>query len=191
MYKTKTKKHGFTLVELIAVMATTAIVMGITVVLLIQLFDFQQNNSEYAAQTHAVNRLVAAFRDDVHAYGKPKILSEGNTLLRLTIGNEIVDYTVQPGEFPGQLDIIRTVQTDGQIERRETYRLPDRSALRFVDGKDADAGLVALSLWTAPQGTEVPNLNELNPFDRTLPKSLEQRADPKYAGHWRTIIARY
>ena len=185
------KRHGFTLVELITVMAVMAVVMGITVMLLIQFFDFQQNNSEYAEQTRAVNRLVADFRGDVRTYGKPEILSNGETLLRWTTEAEIIDYTTSPGEFPDQRDVVRMVRKGGQIERYETYRLPDRTALRVIEGKEVDAGLIALSLWIAPQGAEVPNLEELNPFDRTLPKSLEQRVDPKYAGNWRTIIARY
>jgi len=68
--------------------------------------------------------------------------------------------------------------------------------VRFAEGTGNDAGLIALSLWTAPQGTTVlnhtvPNLTELNPFDRTVPQTLEQQIDPKYAGNWRTIIVRY
>jgi len=63
--------------------------------------------------------------------------------------------------------------------------------LHFVDGQDEDAGLMALSLWTAPPGSEIPNLGEFNPFDRTIPKTLETHIDPKYAGLWRTIIVRY
>ena len=190
------KRHGFTLVELTTVMATTAIVMGITVVLLVQLFDFQQNNNEYAERTRTVDRLAADFREDVRTYGKPEIPSDGNTLIRWTTEAVTIDYTTQAGEFPGQLNVIRTMYKDGQKDRYETYRLPDRTALCFADGKNDDAGLVALSLWTVPQGTTMPNLDEpnlgeLNPFDRTLPKSLEQRMSPKYAGHWHTIIARY
>ena len=185
------KKHGFTLIELIAVIALMAVVLGITAMMFAQLFDFQQNNSEHSTATQAVNRLVADFRNDVRTYGKPEILSEGETLLRWTTETVVIEYTVQPGEFPDQRNIHRTVRQDDQPVRFETYRLPDRSALRFVDGKDDDAGLIALSLWTAPQGTEMPNFDELNPFDRTIPKSLEERFDPKYAGNWRTIVVRY
>jgi len=185
------KRHGFTLVELVTTMAVVAVIMGITAILLVQLFDYQQNHNEYSERMRSVDRFVVAFRNDIHSYGKPEILSDGDTLLRWTTETETIEYTSQPGEFPDQLNVVRTVRKEGQQNRYETYRLPDRTALCFADGTGNDAGLVALSLWTAPQGTEMPNLSELNPFDRTLPEFLEQQIDPKYAGNWRTIIARY
>ena len=185
------KRDGFTLVELIAVMAALSVVMGVSVVMLIQVFDFQRSNDEYSEGRRTVDRLIADFRSDVHTYGKPEILTEGTVLLRWKTDAEMVEYTSEPGEFPGQQNIVRTVRKEEQTNRYEMYRLPDRTALHFAEGKDSDVRFVALSLWTAPQGTEMPKLDELNPFDRTLPKTFEQRINPKYAGNWRTIIARY
>jgi len=184
------RRPGYTLIELITVMAVMAVVMGVSVVMLVQLFDFQQNTGEYADCTRAVDRLVIDFREDVRTYGKPEVLTDGDTWLRWTTETTTIEYTAQPGKFPDQRHVVRTVQKEGK-NYYETYRLPDRSALHFADGKDDDAGLVALSLWIAPQGTEPPNIEELNPFDRTMPKVLEERMNPKYAGHWRTIIVRY
>jgi prepilin-type N-terminal cleavage/methylation domain-containing protein len=185
------RKHGFTLVEMIVVMAAMAVVLGTTTVLLVQLFDFQRNNDEYSYRSRSVDRLVAAFRDDVHANGQPEILTEGKTLLRWKTESETVEYAVEPGDFPDQQAVVRTVQKDGQQNRSETYLLPDRTTVWCVDGKDANVGLVALSLWTTPQRIEMPKMDELNPFDRSLPKNVDDRIDPKYAGNWRTIIARY
>jgi hypothetical protein len=122
-------------------------------------------------------------------------VSDGNTLLRWTTETATIEYMAQPGEFPEQLNVVRTVQQEGQRNHYETYRLPDRTTLRFIDGTadgtGNDVGLIALSLWIASKNIETPNLDELNPFDRTVPTSLEQRMDSKHAGHWRTIIARY
>jgi len=201
MIKTNMKRPGFTLIELIAVMATVSVVMGIAAVMLVQLFDYRQNLAEYSERMRDVNRFVAKFRNDVRTYGKPEILTDGDTLLRWTTGTETIKYTAQPGEFPDQWSVVRTVQNEGTNNHSETYRLPDRTTARFAEGTGNDAGLIALSLWTAPQGTTVlnhtvpnltePNLTELNPFDRTLPQTLEQQIDPKYAGNWRTIIVRY
>jgi prepilin-type N-terminal cleavage/methylation domain-containing protein len=190
------KRDGFTLIELINVMAAVSVVMGVTAVMLVKLFDYQQNHGEYSDQRRAVDRFVAGFRNDVRTYGKPEIVTDGITLLRWTTETETIEYTAQTGEFPDQRNIVRTVRKEEQTHRAETYRLPDRTMVRFVDGTGNDAGLVALSLWTAPQGTPVPhhavpNLDALNPFDRTIPKTLEEQIDPKYAGNWRTIIARY
>jgi len=184
------RRPGFTLIELITVMAVMFAVIGITVVMFVQLFDYQRNHDEYSERMRTANRFVADFRSDVRTYGKPEILSDG-TLLRWTTETATIEYTVQPGEFPNQLNVVRTVRKEGEQNRYETYHLPDRSTLRFVDGTDNDAGLIALSLWIAPKSTETPNLDELNPFDRTIPEFLELRTDPRYASNWRTIIVRY
>ena len=190
------KKQGFTLVELIAVIGVMAIILGFTVVMFTQLFDFQQNNEEYTEGVRAADRLVAEFRSDVRTYGKPEIPSDGKVLLRWKTESETIDYMAEPGEFPDQLNVIRTVRKEGQQILYEVYRLPERSVLHFVDGTDSDdtgkdAGLVALSLWITPKGIEAPKPDGLNPFDRTLPPSLEKQVDPKYAGNWRTIVVRY
>ena len=184
------RRRGFTLTELVAVMAALAVVMGVSVVLLVQAFDFQRMSAEYSESIRTSNRLIADFRSDVRTHGKPEIPADGNTLLRWKTETETIDYVVEPGEFPDQQNIARTVQKDDRVFR-ENYHLPDRTTVWCVEGKDTDTGLVALSLWTTTQGTEVPNPSELNPFDRTLPKTLEQRIDPKYAGNWRTIVVRY
>ena len=181
------RKPGFTLTEMLAVIAALFVVMSISVVMLIQVLDFQRTNNRYSEGIRVADRFVADFRNDVRVYGKPEIPTDGTALLRWNTGTATIDYITEPGAFPDQQTIVRTVRKEDR-QFVETYRLPDRTALWFVEGKDADAGLVALSLWTTPPGTETPNPNDLNPFDRTLPKSP---VDPKYAGNWRTIIARY
>jgi len=185
------KKRGFTLVELISVIAVLAVVLGVAVVMFGQLFDFQRDNDEYTQGIRSVNRLAADFRTDVRTYGMPDILSEGETLLRWTTESETVEYTLQSGGFPEQQNVIRTVREENKQTRYETYRLPERTALHFTEGQGENAGVAALSLWIAPPGTEIPKLDELNPFDRTVPQSLERHVNPKYAGNWRTIVVRY
>jgi len=180
-------KKGFSLLELLVVMAAMFTIMGVSGALLVQAFGFQRSSGQYSDGMRAVDRFVADFRRDIHVYGQPEIPPDSDTLLRWNTGTETVVYTTQPGLFPDQQTIVRTVRKD---DRRsvETYRLPDRMALWFENGKDADAGLVALSLWTTPQGGEAPNPDSLNPFDRTMPQFL---GSLKGIGNWRTIIARY
>ena len=180
------RKSGFTLTELLAVMATLFAVMGISVVLLIQVFDFQQKNDNYSDGIRTADRLVVDFRSDVHTYGKPEIPT--NALLRWKTETMTLEYGVEPGKFPDQQIVVRTLQKEGQ-KHSETYRLPDKTTVWCMDGKDGDAGLVALSLWTTLPGTEMSPLDTLNPFDRTMQE--KSQIDPKYAGNWRTIIARY
>jgi len=185
------KSPGFTLIELITVIAVMAVVLGISVLMFGQLFDFQRNHNAYSEGVRVSHRLITDFRSDVRAYGKPEILSEEGALLRWSTESETIEYTLQSGEFPEQQNVHRTVHKDGQQIHRETYRLPDDSALYFAEGGGNDAGLIALSLWITPPGTKTPKPDELNPFDRTMPQALKQQVDPKYAGNWRTIVVRY
>jgi len=185
------KRHGFTLIELIAVMAVLAVVLGFSVMMFVRLFEFQQSNDEYADGVRGADRFITDFRYDVHTFGQPKLLSGGGAI-RWDTEPEVIEYTTVPGEFPDQVSVVRTVYKDGRQTHYEAYRLPDRSELRFVEGENTSySGLVALSLWTTPRGIETPDITELNPFDRTIPKNLEERIDPKFAGNWRTIIVRY
>ena len=189
------KKRGFTLIELISLMAAAAAIVGFAAMLLVQLFLFQQNNDGYTQGVRSANRLADDFRNDVQAFGKPEILMGQETLLRWVLlrGNEesgMIEYTTEPGRFPEQLNLVRTMSKDGQQVHRETYRFPSRVSLQFVEGQEDNTGLIALSLLMMPQGPAV-DISEFNPFDRTLPKSLEQRVDVKHAGHWRTIVVRY
>jgi type II secretory pathway pseudopilin PulG len=185
-------RKSFTLIELIAVMAVMFTVMGISVVILIQAFDFQQTNNEHAEGVRAVNRLLNDFREDVHSFGKPMIPTEGEILIQWKTETAEVCYTRAPSSIsPNQQAVVRWLSKDGQ-SLTETYRLPDRTTVWCVDGETTHAGLVALSLWTTPPGTETPKLETLNPFDRTMPSStVNPTVNSKYAGNWRTIAARY
>jgi len=182
------QKAGFTLTELLAVMTALFAVMGISVVLLVQTLDFQHGNSVFSDRICAADRLVADFRNDIHAYGQPEIPADG-ALLRWKTETITLDYVIEPGKLPDQSIVVRTLQKDGQ-KFCETYRLPDKTTVWCVDGKETDTGLVALSLWTmlAP-GMEMPPLETLNPFDRTFQE--KSQVNLRYAGNWRTIIARY
>ena len=181
------RKSGFTLVELLAVMVSLFAVMGVSVVLLVQAIHFQKKNSAEAEGMRVFDRLAVDFRSDVHAFGKPEIPDDG-ALIQWKTDTETLRYVLEPGRFPEQQVIVRTLEKDGQ-KQIESYRLPERTAVWCVDGKATDANLAALSLWTVPPGTEMPPLDTINPFDRTIQKGSQ--ADSQHAGYWRTIIARY
>ena len=181
------RKSGFTLVELLAVMAAMFAIMGVSVVMLIQVFNLQYKNSKYSDEVRTLNRLVVDFRNDVHAYGKPEIPNEGNVLLRWKTESVSLEYVMEPGMFPDQKVIVRTLHEEGK-KFSESYRFPDQTIIWCTSGEESDAGLVALSLWTISLGTEMPPPETLNPFDRTL---SETKIEPRYAGNWRTIVARH
>lgn len=63
--------------------------------------------------------------------------------------------------------------------------------LQFVEGKDRYAGLVALSLWRRTPGGDIPEVGEMNPFDRTVSSESTSQGEAAYVGVWRTVLARF
>lgn len=185
--------RGFTLVELIAVIGCLSVIMGVAVVLLFQMFDMQRRNEERSVEIRSTNRFVVVFREDVHRLGKPEIkansIDQEKVLLSWQSDDSIVQYELQDGDFPGQKFVRRIEKTDEKVRKIDDYRLPDQSVLRFYDGKDDHADLVALSLWRQTPGMNVPKADEMNPFNRTLPAvSLDETV---HVGIWRTVLARF
>lgn len=191
----RTLPKAFTITELIVVMGYFAIVMGAATVLLFQMFDLQMRSEESSELTRSTNRLVGVFRDDIHRLGKPEIEpghdGKETVLLLWQAGDTSVRYELHRGRFPGQQMIRRLEQSPEKDRSMEDYRLPDDTDIRFFEGKDKYAGLVALSLWKRVRGAEIPKDEEMNPFDRTLSGSPGPQEDPAHTGIWRTVLARY
>lgn len=186
---------GFTLVELIAVMGCLSIIMGVAVAMLFQMFDMQVRCEERSIETRSVNRFVDVFRKDVHELGKPEIVAESpekeRTLLRWKSDAGTVEYEWKAGEFPGRQFVRRTEKTGETIRQTEDYRLPDHSVLRFVEGNDRYAGLIALSLWRQTPGDGIPPADETNPFERTVLNAPSEQDETAYVGIWRTVLAHF
>lgn len=199
----KAAARAFTLIELVAVMACMVIVGSIAMVFLFQAFDFQQRNEEHVLTRDGASRLLADFRKDVHRYGKPGISQtvpgtpeKDRLLLQWNDGDTLVVYLWEDGEFPGRRRICREVRRDGEITIFEGYILPDNAVLWCVEGRDAHAGLVALSLWVPPVGLPdsaltADDVEKIDPLTRTFPENLTREIDPVYAANWRTAVVRY
>lgn len=193
--KSRSVRRAFTLVELVAVLGCLTIITGVAIVLLFQMFDMQSQCEERSDWTRSTNRFTDVFRRDVHELGKPELQSDpdekNEILLRWQSKNSVVEYELHKGEYAGQQIVRRIEKTDKEIRRTEDYRLPDRSDIRFFEGKDKHSGLVALSLWKHAPGMDIPKTGEMNPFERTLAKSFASQDETGYAGIWRTVLARY
>jgi type II secretory pathway pseudopilin PulG len=184
------RKQGFTLVELIVVMAGVSTVMGVSVVLLFMMFDFQQRYAEQSTQIKRTNRFIEQFREDARGQNTPLVNPGDDVLLQWSGGGRKITYSLVPGEFPEKKSVMRQVWRDEEIESKETYLLPDHTVLGFDIGKDENTGLIALSLWEQRPHTPAPEPAQLDPFSRALPESLRREIDPKFAGNWHTAIAR-
>ena len=186
------KSQGFTLVELLVVLAILTTVMGISVTLMFTMFDFQQRYAEQSEQLHSTNRFIEQFRSDARLYHFASIEPDRVTIEQYTYGNmpSKITYSLVQGKFPEKRDIVRRVWQGDKLTGTETYHLPDYAELRFVEGTDDHAGQIALSLWEQPPDVNVFTPDELDPFTRTLRDAQPDSPNPGDAVHWRTVIVR-
>ena len=191
--KRNIKRHmAFTLVELLVVLAILSTVMGISVTLMFSMFDFQQRYAEQSEQLRSTNRFVEQFRSDARLHYTALIEPDGETILQWDDdeGQSKITYSLVPGKFPEKRDIIRRATQGDKLIGTEVYHLPDYAVVQFVTGQDANAGLLALSLWEQPPGSNIYMSDELDPFTRTLHNSNPDSPNPGDAMYWRTVIVR-
>ena len=177
---------AFTLVELLIVMAILSTVMGISMTLMFEMFDFQQRYAEQSSQIQSTNRFIEQFRADARLHYTPSIEPNAETILQWSGGDDKITYSLVQGKFPEKRDLIRNVWQRDKLTATEVFHLTDHAVLRFVAGQDADAGLLALSLWEQPPHTTVISPEELDPFTRTM--KLPENSN--VAINWRTAIVR-
>jgi prepilin-type N-terminal cleavage/methylation domain-containing protein len=183
-------RNGFTLIELVTVLGILSVVMGISVMLLFSMFDFQLKYSEQQQQLSGTNQFVSQFRDDAHRNGQPEILRHDSNLLQWQNGENKITYTLEDGEFSEKKLVRRDVWQNQQRTATELYALPDDVVIWFDEGKENNAGLTAMNLWTPPPETKIPEKNQLDPFTRTIKQQPNQQLEPELASHWRIIIVR-
>ena len=181
-------KRAFTLIELTVVMGCLSLIFGVAMVLFFKAFDFQLQYAEQLVLARSTGRFVEQFRSDARTYSRPDYRPEENVPLRWNDGDRLVEYELAAGLFPEKRNVIRREKQGATVLRTETFALPDDSRLQFVEGKGAFAGFLAMSLWTDLPGVGDVNLDELDPFSRTIPESLKNRLDPCHAGNWRTVL---
>ena len=183
-------KRAFTLIELVVVMACVSLIFGVAMVLFFKGFAFQRQYSEQAAIARSTDRFIEQFRSDARTFGRPDCRPEENVLLRWTDGDRQIGYELAAGSFPEKRNVIRLEKQGETVLATETFALPDDSRLTFVEGAGEFAGVLALSLWADLPGVGDVNLDELDPFGRDIPESLQNRLDPRFAGNWRTVLVR-
>ncbi|MDR1140064.1 MAG: hypothetical protein LBL62_00120 [Planctomycetaceae bacterium] len=192
----KNKFSGFTLIEVVLVIALETIVVGLGVGVLFMVTEtrIKENHSDSARL--ASSRLSEQFRADLHS-ATSATLENDSLRLPLSDGKEFfysIVYSIEPAEFPKQSVLRRNKMSGDQKIATETYTLPNHSVAWFV--QDKDAGLVALNIWIQPVDrrgqilVQMPKKENLNPFTREIVDQNSIGFDPCYAANWRTIIGK-
>jgi prepilin-type N-terminal cleavage/methylation domain-containing protein len=132
------KRNGYTLVEMLAAIGVSGVVMAIAVGLLLSLFKLDQSSRDHSVDHQSLARLEADFRGDAHAAtslvrseGPAKgqeIVGEGKKgpawELRFPQPDRSVRYAWQGG------GLVREERA-GKATRRDGYRLPPGSTVAF------------------------------------------------------------
>ncbi|MFC1596813.1 type II secretion system protein J [Planctomycetota bacterium] len=148
------RRRGYTLIEIVAVIGAGTVVMAVAAGLLLMLVRLERDSRVEVAERAAVNRLAEQFRRDVRAADRfaPAEAPEGeNTSFAwqlLSEADRVVEYRAEPKAM------VRTERADGEVVRRQSYRLPALAAVAVDLVGDAAPGIVRLRI--TPGGDRPP-----------------------------------
>ncbi len=126
-------RRGFTLIEVLAVMAGVAVILGLCAVTIQALFRVSSDTQARRSASAALGRLAEQFREDVHAGGDVQLPSSNGLRLSRGPGVEIV-YDVREGR------VDRVESSDG-VSRRESYVLGRGTSTAFERRDEGSAQL--------------------------------------------------
>jgi prepilin-type N-terminal cleavage/methylation domain-containing protein len=137
-------RRGWTLLELLVVIAVSTVLMGIAVTTLCTLTQAEYNGRGHISRTTTVARLAEQFRRDVRAALRPvAVEGEPKDQWQFALpGDRAVTYHALPGE------VERRESLGGKPVRRESYVLPADCSAEIVlptDAAPATATLVIAS----------------------------------------------
>ena len=138
-----TKRPGYSLIECLAVIAVSGVVLATATALLHSMFKADRATRDHAAGQQTLRRLAGDFRNDAHAAVKLSAVEAGGEKkspaweLQWPQGDRKVRYELAAGRF------VRDELLGGKVVRREAYRLPEASAatIRVESGTPAVAVL--------------------------------------------------
>ncbi len=127
------RRRGFSLIEMLAVLAVGSVLMAVAAGLLHTLMAIQQSGYHQFKDRRALDRLARQFREDVHAATaiEPQADGKNSPGWKLPLGTNLsVEYRVAPdGVHRIELEAKRTV-------RRELYELAEGSHVDMSLGGD-------------------------------------------------------
>lgn len=115
------QRHGYTLVEMLAVISVTSILMGIATMTLFALMRNERAGRDHVLHTQSLIRLADRFRSDVHATHVDQT-SLGDS------DGELIRFHPEPSRTVAyrqlQRQITRTEQSDGDSKHIEVFVVP-------------------------------------------------------------------
>lgn len=112
-----TWKMGFTLVEMLAVIAVSSVILVIATSAVHRAMRLEHRWADQADTNRVLARLARDLRADVHRCHSASLSDD--SLVLTAHGGEVITYEIT------ETEIIRDVQAPSKERRREFYRLPD------------------------------------------------------------------
>ena len=134
------RRHGYTLIEMMVVLAVGSVLSGVAVALIVALLRSESGARDHIHQSAVQSRLADQFRRDVHAADAIDADDSG-LVWTFTLGRgRTVTYRIEAN----RLERSETAEKDTQ--RQETYALPPDHTARLDMPEPADSPIVGLSI---------------------------------------------
>ena len=143
MIPMRTRRGGWSLLELLVVMTATTAMLAITAGLVLQMLRIGQAERAAVVAVANLERLGRDLRGDARAATGPADVGPSRLVLALP-GGRSAEYTLDAREA------LRTVRRGGKVEHREQYRWPRGAVGRFEATRDGATPVVALVLGVDP-----------------------------------------
>jgi type II secretory pathway component PulJ len=157
----KTRRRGFSLVELLLVISSLTVLLGICVGLIHSLLRLDRIARTNLAESATIGRLARQFRQDVHAAER---IDEPvrNESLRLELpARRTIEYASRSGQ------LTRTLRRSGEDEGREVYHLAARGTPRFESIRRKGQAILTMIFEGKKGGPRSPFRREIR-IDATL-----------------------
>jgi prepilin-type N-terminal cleavage/methylation domain-containing protein len=144
-------RRGFTLIEMVAAVTISTVLMGIAVLLLHSLLKSHNSGREHMNYYRTVNRLAEQFRSDAHATVKTSSGDDGKffDFLPNTADSAKIRYQL----LPGRID--RTELKGDTTVRQDSYMLLADMQASFKIQTDKDTDIASLSIFPNQDPTKL------------------------------------
>jgi prepilin-type N-terminal cleavage/methylation domain-containing protein len=142
MNHARTRRRGYNLIELMAVIACLSVVLTLTAGLMHQMLKLDRGGRNRAVAASSLERLGQALRADAHA-ATGAVETKADRLVIPLEGDRIIDYRVRSA------DVVRTVRQAGKVRGFEIYARPKGTSARFDASREGASTFVSLHVATS------------------------------------------
>ncbi|MDB5351530.1 MAG: hypothetical protein JWN86_2777 [Planctomycetota bacterium] len=137
----RTPRRGYTLVEMLAVMATLTLILGLCVALMELLLKLNTSGKDHVETEARLSRSARIFRDDVHEAGEIKRCEPGTSSTTIELVRPDHDRVVEYQWIKN--DLVRNEWSAGEIVKRERFPLPAQASAHFEHRSDGGRSVAA------------------------------------------------